>query len=115
MNSPQRTERRTLRYPLHLPVSVKLANTEIHALSENISLSGILLSSDSVIPEGSAVELAVGVAHLPDNGMLLTARGRVLRSQPKASGNFAVAIECDRPFELMRPPKVKRVFSPPSL
>ena len=101
MNS-QYPERRTLRYPLHLPVSVKLANAEIHARSENISLRGILLSSDSVIPEGSAVELAVGVSHLPEHRMLLTAKGRVLRSQLRDSGHFAVAIECDRPFEFAR-------------
>jgi hypothetical protein len=102
MNSPETPDRRTLRYPLHLPVSVKLGNEEIHARSENISVDGILLSSEFVIPEGSPVELAVGVAHLPDHGMLLTAKGKVLRIQPKASGNFAVAIECDHPFELMR-------------
>lgn len=101
MNS-QSPERRTLRYPLHLPVSVKMADREIQARSENISLRGILLSSASVIPEGSDVELAVGVAHLPEHGMLLTAKGRVLRLRLKDSGNFAVAIECDRPFELMR-------------
>jgi hypothetical protein len=102
VNARQQPDRRTLRYPLHLPVSVKLGSKEMHARSENISLSGILLSSELLIPEGSAVELAVGVAHLPDEGMLLTAKGRVLRSQPKASGNFAVAIQCDSPFELMR-------------
>ena len=102
MNSLQTPPRRTVRYPLQMPVSVKLGNKEIHARSENISVAGILLSSDFVIPEGSAVELAVGVAHLPEYGMLLTARGKVLRLKPKASGNFAVAIECDHPFELMR-------------
>ena len=102
MNSPQQPDRRTLRYPLHLPVSVKVGNKEIHARSENVSLAGILLSSELLIPEGSTVEMAVGVAHLPDHGMLLTAKGKVLRSRPIASGNFAVAIQCDRPFELGR-------------
>lgn len=102
MNSPQQPERRNPRFPLHLPVSVKLAHKEIYGRSENISIRGILLSSQFQIPEGSAVEVKVGVAHMPDHTMLLAARGKVLRLQPKASGNFAIAIECDRPFEFMR-------------
>jgi hypothetical protein len=98
LDSPQRQERRDNRYPLHLPVSVKLAHKEVHAHSENISLRGILLSSAFLIPEGSTVEVAVGVAHLPDPGIQLSARGKVLRVQPKVSGNFAVAIALERPF-----------------
>jgi hypothetical protein len=99
INSPRQQERRCIRYPLHLPVSVKLAHKEMLAHSENISLGGILLSSTFLIPEGSAVELAVTVAHLPDPGIQLAARGKVLRVQPKASGSFAVAIALERPFE----------------
>lgn len=95
-------ERRNIRYPLHLPVAVKLGREEMHTQSENISLNGILLSSAFLIPAGSTVELAVGVAQVPSPGILLKARGKVLRVQPRASGNFAVAIECEGPFELKR-------------
>lgn len=98
----QQSVRRSLRYPLQLPVSVRVGNQKIQARSENISLRGILLSSDCLIPEGSAVELEVGVAHLPELGMLLSAKGKVTRLQPRASGSFAVAIECDRSFEFLR-------------
>lgn len=100
MNSPQRQERRDVRYPLHMPVILKLAHKKMQARSENISLRGILLSSASLIPQGSTVEVAVGVANLPDHGVQLNARGKVLRVQPETSGNFAVAIAFDRPFEL---------------
>ena len=72
----------------------------MHTRSENISLGGILLSSAFLIVEGSTVEVAVGVAHLPDPGMQLSARGKVVRVQPKATGDFAVAIAFERPFEL---------------
>ena len=104
MHFPYQPERRSVRYYLRLPVSVKLANKEVYARSENISLSGILLSSALRIPEGSTVELAVGAGPRPrpDPGVLLTARGKVLRVQRKASGDFAIAIECDRAFEPMR-------------
>ena len=92
MPSPQRRERRDVRYPLNLPVSVKLGDGEMRAYSENISLGGILLSSAYLIPEGSTVELAIGVSQRP----LLSARGKVVRAQPTISGNFAVAIVFER-------------------
>jgi hypothetical protein len=98
MNSPYQPARRSPRYHLHLPVSVKVADREIQARSENLSLHGILLTSAYLIPVGSSVELTVGARQLSDNRVPLTARGKVLRVQPQAAGNFAVAIECDRPF-----------------
>jgi hypothetical protein len=83
-----------------MPVSLKVARKETCALSNNISLHGILRSSASQIPPGSTVEVAVGVANLPDHSVQLSARGKVLRVQPETSGTFAVAIGFERPFEL---------------
>ena len=80
-----------------MPVVLKMAHKEMQARSENISLRGILLSSASLIPQGSTVEVAVGVANLPDHGVQLNARGKVLRVT-ETSGNFAVAIAFERPF-----------------
>ena len=98
MDTPQRSERRDIRYPLHLPVSLKVADKELHMRSENISLGGILLSSASLIPEGSTVEVAFGVASLPDTGGQSSVRGKILRVQPRATGDFAVAIAFEHPF-----------------
>jgi len=99
MPSPQRQERRDLRYPLHLPVLIRMAQRkEMHTRSENISLGGILLSSSFLIPEGSAVEVSIGVQHLPDPGILMSARGKVLRVLPKETGDFSVAIKLDEAF-----------------
>lgn len=101
MDSPQRSERRDVRFPLHLPVLVRMAERkEMRARSENISLGGILLSSSFLIPVGSAVEVSIGVEHLPDPGILLSAHGKVLRVKPKDSGDFAVAIQLDGAFKL---------------
>jgi len=100
MDSPRRPERRDIRYPLHLPVLLKVAHKELHTRSENISLGGILLSSAFMIPEGSRVEVAFGVAALPDPGAQSSACGKVLRVQPKATGDFAVAIAFEYPFEM---------------
>lgn len=98
MNFRYQPARRSPRYHLHLPVSVKVADREIQARSENLSLHGILLTSAYLIPVGSTVELTVSAKQLPDQSIPLTARGKVLRVQPQAAGNFAVAIECYRPF-----------------
>jgi hypothetical protein len=95
-----RQERRETRYPLHLPVVIKMARQEMRARSENISLGGILLSSDSMIPEGTTVEVAIGVTHTPDPGILLSARGQVLRVRPNPAGDYTVAIRLARSFEL---------------
>jgi len=101
MDSPQRHERRDFRFPLHLPVLIKVAQRkEMHTRSENISLGGILLSSAVRIPEGATVEVSVGVSHLADPGILLSARGKVLRVQPKVSGDFAIAIKLEGAFTL---------------
>jgi len=72
---------------------------EMRTRSENISLGGILVSSTVLIPEGSAVEVSVGVDHLPDPGILLRARGKVLRAQPKDTGEFAIAIQLESSFQ----------------
>jgi hypothetical protein len=74
----------------------------MHAQSENISLHDILLANAFLIPEGSTVELAVAVGRMPNPDLFLTSRGRVLRVRMKGSGDFAVAIEFERPFELTR-------------
>lgn len=101
MDSPQRQDRRDVRYPLHMPVLVRMAQRkEMHTRSENISLGGILLSSAFLIPEGSTVEVSIGVEHLADPGILLNARGKVLRVQPKDTGDFSVAIQLDGAFSL---------------
>jgi len=72
---------------------------EMRTRSENISLGGILVSSAILIPEGSSVEVSVGVDHLPDPGILLRARGKVLRAQPKDTGEFAIAIQLETSFQ----------------
>ncbi len=114
MNSPQlRKERRDFRFPLHLPVLVRMPPLkEMHARSENISMGGILLSSAFLIPEGSAVEVSIGVDHTADPGILLSAQGKVLRVRPKDTGEFELAIRLDSSFTLPRS-KAGSVARPP--
>jgi len=96
MESPHRS---SIRYQLQLPVSLTLAHAEMRAQSENISAEGILLSSTFMIPEGSAVGVAVEIVRSRP-GTFFSGRGRVVRAQQKLNGDFAVAIKLDRAFEL---------------
>jgi hypothetical protein len=75
---------------------VNLSHRVIHAQSENISLNGVLVSSEFLIPEGSVVELAIAVPLV-----LLAGRGKVIRARLNSSGNFSVAIALERPLRLM--------------
>ena len=74
MPLPQHYPRRDRRYVAQLPALVSLNHRVIPAQSENISLNGILVSSEFLIPEGSVVELAVAVPLI-----LLTGYGKVIR------------------------------------
>ncbi len=116
MNS-QRLERREIRYPLHLPVLLRTPLADVQTRSENISLSGILLSSARSIPEGLWVEVAVGVGHMPDTGILLKARGRIVRVRSLDKGDFMIAIQLERSFELpmASPPPQSRAQSAPAV
>ena len=103
MPSPPQTVRRDPRYPLHLPVAVRLSDRELHTQSENISLHGILLSSTVLIPEGSTVQLAVTVGNTSNPDFFLTGYGKVVRVRLKDPRDFSVAIECEQPFQIKRP------------
>lgn len=92
--------RKSVRYPLHLPVTVKLGTAEISARSENICRNGILLSSDRLMVKGSSVELAVHFAQSVEMGGSLMGRGKVLRVEPVDTGGFMVAIGCEIPFRI---------------
>jgi hypothetical protein len=97
--SPKSLERRGIRYSLNLPVSLTLAHQKFQARSESISLGGIRLTSASFIPEGAVIEVEVCIAHLPEPGTYLSARGKVLQVQSRAAGDFAVAVAFEHPIQ----------------
>ena len=114
MDSPQRAQRSSVRHQLHLPVSLKLGNREMYGQSENISANGILLSSAFLIPEGSLVEMAVRLVRSRP-GTLLSGRGKVVRAEPRETGDFALAVKLDKNFDLGKesqfPPAKSRVVA----
>jgi PilZ domain len=98
-DSPQRPQRSSNRHQLQLPVSLKFANRELCGQSENISANGILLSSAFLIPEGSAVEMAVRIVRSRP-GTFLSGRGKVVRAEPRGTGDFALAVKLDNDFDV---------------
>ena len=99
---PDCGKRREVRYPLHLPVSVVGENVpqQISALSENISLNGILFSAGSAIPQGSCVTLFVSVPRV-GSPLGLASTGKVVRVSRQQSESFAVAVACEHPFQMV--------------
>lgn len=72
-----------VRFPIHLPVSVKLQSGASAAETQNISANGVLFQVDSEMPVGSLVDFTIS---LPANvvgaevDVQLDCRGRVVRS-----------------------------------
>lgn len=72
-----------VRFPIHLPVSVRSESGESVAETENISANGVLFQMDSEIPIGSTVDFTIS---LPaevvgsDTNVQLDCRGRVVRN-----------------------------------
>jgi PilZ domain len=75
---------------------IKLNGEVMPGQSENISLNGMLVTTEFFVPEGSEVELAIAVPNV-----LLAGRGKVIRARLNSSRNFSVAIALERPLLLM--------------
>ena len=97
-------ERRYRRFPLRYPVSVKFdlgdSVAELRAISNNISLGGVLLEADSAIPQHCDVSFTMMVrGHHIIGPTQIVGEGEVVRVEPHASGTgFAIAVECKRPI-----------------
>ena len=105
--STQMITRREPRYDLCLPVSLRVSNSpscDLTAMSENISVHGVLLATQSPICEGTDVQLTVTFAPVTSSRTVrFVATGRVLRLQRRSTGGFAVAVSCaEHPFTLSR-------------
>src|SRR5882672_6725495 len=72
-----------MRFPIKLPVSVKLNAGESHTETENISSNGVLFQMDSDMPVGSPVDFTIS---LPsdvlgaESDVQIDCRGRVVRN-----------------------------------
>ncbi|HVO80046.1 MAG TPA: PilZ domain-containing protein [Terriglobales bacterium] len=86
-----------VRFPIHLPVSVKSKAGENRAETQNISANGVLFQVDSEMPVGSMVDFTIS---LPadvvgaETDVQLDCRGRVVRNS-EAGGRRGVGVVID--------------------
>ncbi|HMH06154.1 MAG TPA: PilZ domain-containing protein [Terriglobales bacterium] len=97
-------QRRYRRFSLRYPVSVKfdLGNSvsELRAISNNVSVGGVLLEADSAVPQHCDVSF---VLTIPEHHIIgptqIVGEGEVVRVEPSRSGaGFAIAVKCKRPI-----------------
>jgi hypothetical protein len=96
--------RNAVRFPLHLPVTLKTATDEHRAQTIDISAGGILFITETAIEVGSAVEFTVampGDVLGSDRDVLVLCRGRVVRCSEAPSGR-SVAVVIDE-YKFGRP------------
>ena len=98
MNSEHEPElRNSLRFPLHLPVTLRTPLREYTAETLDISAGGILFRSESSIQVGSTVEFTIrmpGEVLGAEQDVLVKCSGRIVRSDQQPSGqSVAVAID----------------------
>lgn len=89
--------RNSLRFPLHLQVTLRTPSKEYTAKTIDISAGGILFQTDAVIEVGSQVEFTIempGDALGTDRPVLVKCQGRVVRTSKEATErNVAVVID----------------------
>jgi len=89
--------RNSVRFPLHLQVTLKTSAGELHAQTTDISAGGILFQLNSDIEVGAAVEFSIEMpAEMlgTSESVHVQCTGRVVRSLRDASGH-SVAVVID--------------------
>lgn len=89
--------RNSLRFPLHVPVTLTTATEKYRATTINISAGGILFRTESAIQVDSLVQFTIempGEDLGAESPVLVKCQGRVVRCSEDGSGrNVAVAID----------------------
>ena len=89
--------RNSLRFPLHLQVTLKTSTAEYCAKTTDVSAGGILFHTESVIEVDTPVLFTIempGEALGTCQPVLVNCQGRVVRCTPQATGHsIAVAID----------------------
>ena len=101
---PYQPERQHRRFSIRYPVQVKFPSGDvlpgIHAVSNNISIGGVLLETDAPLPQHCDVSFVVTVQeHRVVGPIQIVGEGEVVRVEPHQSGSgFAIAVRCTRPI-----------------
>lgn len=89
--------RNSIRFPLHLPVTLTTPQSQYQAETSDISSGGVLFTTTGEVNVGSPVEFAItmpGKTLGVTSEVTVKCRGRVVRSVPETIGwNTAVVID----------------------
>src|ERR1035438_2831920 len=94
--------RNTVRFPLHLPVTLTTSTDEHRAQTIDISAGGILFRTETEIEVGATVEFTVampGDVLGSDRDVLVHCRGRVVRCSEETSGRSVAVVIDEYKFE----------------
>ena len=94
--------RNTVRFPLHLPVTLKTPTEEYRAQTIDISAGGILFRTETEVEVDSEVEFTVampGDVLGSDRDVLVKCRGRVVRCSEESSGRSVAVVIDEYKFE----------------
>ena len=105
IQNSDREERKYRRYPLECPVLMKFqslgATAEVTAVSENVSIGGLMVRSPSMIPRCTQVKFTIQIhrehAFRP---IYLSGEGEIVRVEKGSvlDDMFGVAVECKNPI-----------------
>jgi c-di-GMP-binding flagellar brake protein YcgR len=94
--------RNTIRFPLHLPVTLKTPTEEHRAETIDISAGGILFHSETEVEVGSSVEFTIampGDVLGAERDILVNCQGRVVRCSQEISGRSIAVVIDEYKFE----------------
>ena len=94
----------SMRYPVKLEFDLGSSVSELQAMSNNVSMGGVLLEADSAIPQHCHVSFVMTVqGHHIIGPTQILGQGEVVRVEPHRSGaGFVIAVKCKRPISELR-------------
>jgi len=98
----QSEQRNSLRFPLHLQVTLKTPTEEHRAQTVDISAGGALFLTDACIPVDSPVEFTIEMPKEvvgAEHPVLVKCQGRVVRCSAEAAGRTVAVIIDEYQFE----------------
>jgi hypothetical protein len=99
-------KRRAQRFPMALPVAVRVSESETTVKTKDISSSGVYLEFSSPMEIGTSLEFVLTLPHEITNGQAVRVRckGKIVRVDrgANAHGTLGVAATIER-YEFVRP------------
>ena len=87
--------RSSVRFPLHLPLSVRVESRERYTETSDISSGGVMFRADFGVPVGSTIEFTISMPAMivgSNKDILVNCVGRVVRCSPQGDRSEVAAV-----------------------